>query len=202
MLLHIYIHSECFLSPITGTLMALKKVRVKGENDMSVLVRSCNCETPESSYSHQQVSVNFQIKPDGFQKVSTTNWWILELWDAVSTHSLKEVTGKLLWTPLLREDLHVPGYSFRVCELFIAQELAEIYFLVLRICYPYTLQYFLCIIAGLISPWDQREIKLEKLHLFAYWPHKLNLLSWWNEAEPYGRFRPCLQPTFCLWKKL
>lgn len=69
MLLHIYIHSECFLSPITGTLMALKKVRVKGENDMSVLVGSCNCETPESLHTPiSRFQLTFKLSQMAFKK--------------------------------------------------------------------------------------------------------------------------------------
>lgn len=43
--------------------------------------------------------------------------------------------------------------------------------------YPYILECLLWIVARFMSPWDQREIKLERWYLFAYWPHKLNMLS-------------------------
>ena len=89
--------------------------------------------TREPSYSHRQVSINFQISLDGFQEISTTNWWILEPLEAVSSPSLHKVTEKLLWQPLLKWAPSIPGYSSRVCELLIAQKLAEIYSLVLRI---------------------------------------------------------------------
>ena len=68
-LLHIYIHSECFLSPITGTLMALKKVRAKGENDMSVLVGSCNYEAPESLHTPiSRFQLTFKLSQMAFKK--------------------------------------------------------------------------------------------------------------------------------------
>lgn len=69
MLLRIYVHSECFLSPITGTLMALKKVRAKGENEMWVLVGSCNYEPPESLHTPvSRFQLTFKLSQMAFKK--------------------------------------------------------------------------------------------------------------------------------------
>lgn len=68
-LLRIYVHSECFLNPITGTLMALKKVRAKGENEMWVLVGSCNCEPPESLHTPvSRFQLTFKLSQMAFKK--------------------------------------------------------------------------------------------------------------------------------------
>lgn len=156
-----FIHTlRIVLSSILGTLMALKKARAKGVNEMwgfSWILQLW--VTRESSYSHQQVSVNFQIRLAGFQNIFITYWWVWELLEAVVTNSPEEVAGKLLRTPTAEKSstsLDIP-LGFVSCSwhrnwLFASWSWG----------FQITLHigYHLWIVAGLMSSWDEGEIKL------------------------------------------
>lgn len=95
--LRIYTHSAYCSKFYLGHIMALKKARAKGVNEMWGFTWILQLwVTRESSYSHQQVSVNFQIRSAGFQKIVITYWWVWEFLEAVATNSPREVTGKLV----------------------------------------------------------------------------------------------------------
>lgn len=157
---------------------------------------------------------------NGARWLSENTHYLLVNLEAIATHSLKT-----WWENCYRhsEAPHVSGYFFRVCDLFVAQKLV-IFSLVLRISDLLHTGHLLWIVAGLISPWDQREIKLvQRLHLFAYRAHKLNLLSlelpplsypilskvlWWHCSVYYPEIAPvnrrlrkvsfsCPQITWC-----
>lgn len=50
--------------------MALKKVRAKGENEMWVLVGSCNCEPPESLHTPvSRFQLTFKLSQMAFKNI-------------------------------------------------------------------------------------------------------------------------------------
>lgn len=143
-----------------------------------VLAGSHNYEPPQTLRTPtSRFQLTFKLDQMAFKKYSLPIGESGSLWRLQPPARLRKWWESCYGHLLLRRTPHGPGYSFRVCELFMTEALA-IYFLVLGFQISLRSGYLLWIVAGLISLWDQGEIKLiERLHLFAYWPHKLNMLS-------------------------
>lgn len=154
------------LSPVMGTLRMLKK-EPKETMRCGVWVGSCNCEPREGLHtSISRFHLTFKLSKMAFKKYSLP---VGEFWRLYPCILFRKWLESCYGHPLLRKSPPVPGCALRVCELFMAQEMAEIYFLVLRISVIITrwntsfellLDYYLHEI--------REKYNLEQLCLFAY----------------------------------
>lgn len=170
-----HLHSlSVVLSPIMDTLMTPKKEQ-KGRMKRGVLGESYNFESQESLNTPiSSFQLTFKLNQMAFKKHPLP---IGELWSfGCCIHAFFSGSDwKAVTSPTV-------GRCFSCLWMFL-QGLWSVHSIGTRLMFTswswgfqlsLHIEYLLWTVAGLISPWNQREIKPERLHLFSYYIEHIN----------------------------